>query len=283
MSTARQKILIVEDDSDVADMLDAYFSVQGFEVLTLKWGGDGVRACQAARPDLVILDIHLPDIDGFEVARQLHADRRTANIPIIFLTERTERLQQLQWLELGGDEYMAKPFDVQELRLRVHKALQRNKQDDSTNVVTGLAEGIPVDDFLIDCLKKTDWVMLRISVENMDTFSDIYGLTASNEALRAIGQMVRNTMQESGGVGDFLGHLNASTFVLITSPEKISALREILASRLNQSLEYFYPIKDRDQYALKGNRLNARIKVLLPTDGTFTSLESLKSALIGRE
>jgi len=167
MSTAKQKILIVEDDLDVAEMLDAYFSVQGFEVLTLKWGGDGVRACQAAKPDLVILDIHLPDIDGFEVARQLHADKRTANIPIIFLTERTERLQQLQWLELGGDDYMAKPFDVQELRMRVHKALQRNKQDDSTNTVTGLPEGIPVDDHLIDCLQSSDWVILSIFLENL--------------------------------------------------------------------------------------------------------------------
>jgi DNA-binding response OmpR family regulator len=79
---AKSTILIVEDDLDIADMLNAYFRVQGYEVLTVNWGEDGVRACQTNAPDLVILDIRLPDIDGFEVARRLRANRRkTKEIP----------------------------------------------------------------------------------------------------------------------------------------------------------------------------------------------------------
>ena len=73
---------------DVAEMLNAYFRVQGYEVYTVNWGEDGVRSCQTVHPDLVILDIRLPDIDGYEVAKRLRGDRRTQDIPIIFLTEK---------------------------------------------------------------------------------------------------------------------------------------------------------------------------------------------------
>jgi DNA-binding response OmpR family regulator len=125
MAEVKQKILIVEDDLDVADMLNAYFRVQGYEIFTVNWGEDGVRACQSSRPDIVILDIRLPDIDGYEVARRLRSDRRTADIPIIFLTEKRDRSERLQGLELGADDYITKPFDVQELRLRIRNALRR--------------------------------------------------------------------------------------------------------------------------------------------------------------
>ncbi len=95
MADAKAKILIVEDDLDVAEMLNAYFRVQGYEVFTVNWGEDGVRAAQTVLPDLVILDIRLPDIDGYEVARRVRSDRRTNEIPIIFLTEKRERVDRL--------------------------------------------------------------------------------------------------------------------------------------------------------------------------------------------
>src|SRR5512141_1887417 len=122
-------------------MLNAYFRVQGYEVFTVNWGEDGVRAAQTVLPDLVILDIRLPDIDGYEVARRLRADRRTNNIPIIFLTERRDRADRLQGLELGADDFITKPFDVQELRLRVRNTIRRASMDSLTNPVTGLPEG----------------------------------------------------------------------------------------------------------------------------------------------
>ena len=142
MAEAKSKILIVEDDLDIAEMLNAYFRVQGYEVFTVNWGEDGVRAAQTVLPDLMILDIRLPDIDGYEVARRVRSDRRTSDIPIIFLTEKRERIDRLQGFEVGADDYITKPFDVQELRLRV-----RNAGPDlrALLAVTGLADVVPVE------------------------------------------------------------------------------------------------------------------------------------------
>src|SRR5512144_2164069 len=138
MAEPKQSILIVEDDLDVADMLNAYFRVQGYEVFTVNFGEDGVRACQTTPPDLAILDIRLPDIDGYEVARRLRENRRTQSIPIIFLTEKRDRADRLQGLEIGADDYIPKPFDVQELRLRVRNCIRRAEQDTLTHPVSGL-------------------------------------------------------------------------------------------------------------------------------------------------
>ncbi|HNH26690.1 MAG TPA: response regulator transcription factor, partial [Anaerolineales bacterium] len=163
MADAKSKILIVEDDPDVAEMLTAYFRTQDYEVFTVNWGEDGVRSALQVNPDLAILDIRLPDIDGYEVARRLRTDRRTAQIPIIFLTEKRDRADRLQGLELGADDYITKPFDVQELRLRVRNALKRVSQGSLTNPVTGLPEGALVDEKLSEVLGTDNSSLLFIS------------------------------------------------------------------------------------------------------------------------
>jgi DNA-binding response OmpR family regulator len=193
----KPKILIIEDDLDVAEMLNAYFRVQGYDVFTVNWGEDGVRSCQTVHPDLVILDIRLPDIDGYEVARRIRGDRRTADVPIIFLTEKRDRADRLQGLELGADDYITKPFDVQELRLRVRNALRRVSQGSLTNPVTGLPEGGLVDEKLSEILGKDGFALLSVSIDNMDAFREAYGFVASDDVLRAISFMIMNTMRET--------------------------------------------------------------------------------------
>jgi len=138
VTEARPTILIVEDDVDIADMLNAYFRVQGYEVMVVSEGEEAVTQCTSKLPNLVILDIRLPDIDGFEVARRLRTQRRTKEIPIIFLTEKRARGDRMQGLDLGADDYITKPFDVQELRLRVRNALRRSSHWTLINPVTNL-------------------------------------------------------------------------------------------------------------------------------------------------
>jgi DNA-binding response OmpR family regulator len=236
MAAIKPKILVIEDDIDVAEMLNAYFRVQGYEVFSVNWGEDGVRSCQTVHPDIVILDIRLPDIDGFEVAHRLRSDRRTADIPIIFLTEKRERADRLHGLELGADDYITKPFDVQELRLRVRNSLQRVSQGSLTNPVTGLPEGALINEKLSEAFGKDDAALLLISIENMDAFRESYGFVASDDVLRAISFMIVNTMREVSRPENFLGHLDASDFILICPPADLPALNEKLRARLDQSV-----------------------------------------------
>ena len=280
MTDTKSKILIVEDDPDVAEMLTAYFRTQSYDVFTVNWGEDGVRSSQQMHPDLVILDIRLPDIDGYEVAARLRGDRRTAEIPIIFLTEKRDRADRLQGLEIGADDYITKPFDVQELRLRVRNALQRVSQGSLTNPVTGLPEGALVDEKLTEVLGQDGAALLFVSLENMDAFREAYGFVASDDVLRAISLMIINTMREFSRPEDFLGHVSGTDFIIVLPPSNLVALSEKLRARLDQSMEYFYPIKDRDQMAKQSNCLGAKLAELPSLKTRTTDVHELKTELL---
>jgi DNA-binding response OmpR family regulator len=280
VANVKQKILIVEDDIDVAEMVTAYFRAQGYDVMTVNWGEDGVRACQTNHPDLAILDIRLPDIDGYEVARRLRSDRRTADVPIIFLTEKRERADKLQGLELGADDYITKPFDIQELRLRVRNALHRISQGSLTNPVSGLPEGALVDERLNAAIQNEGLAVLLVSLENLDSFRETYGFVASDDVLRAFSVMIQNTLTEIGGKDEFLGHLGSAEFVLIAPTVYLSSLQERLRSRLTQSLDYFYPIKDRERASRRPERLGVKMSEIPTVKGHFASVDKLKVELL---
>jgi PleD family two-component response regulator len=280
MPDAKSKILIIEDDLDVAEMLNAYFRVQGYEVFTVNWGEDGVRSCLTVQPDLVILDIRLPDIDGYEVARRLRGDRRTSEVPIIFLTEKRDRSDRLQGLELGADDYITKPFDVQELRLRVRNALKRVSQGSLTNPVTGLPEGALVDEKLSESLHQDGFAVLFAAIDNMDVFREAYGFVASDDVLRAISLMIVNTLREVSRPEDFLGHLDSADFVLVIPASNLALLSEKLRSRLDQSMEYFYPIRDREKISSEKGKLNAKLAEVVLSVGQYSDVNQLKSELL---
>ncbi len=279
MVAAEQKptLLVVEDDLDVADMLNAYFRVQGYDVIVVNWGEEAVQVCNSSLPSLVILDIRLPDIDGFEVARRLRSNRRTKEIPIIFLTEKRSRGDRLQGLELGGDDYITKPCDVQELRLRVRNALRRSSLGTLTNPVTSLPEGPLVEERLKECLDKDDWAILLVSLENLESFRESYGFVASDDVLRAISMMIHNAVRDIGRASDFIGQISPTAFVLVTQPSALPDLRERIRTRLEQSLDYFYPLRDREEPIQK--RLSLTLHQVLASEGPFQGFEALKGRL----
>lgn len=275
----KQSILIVEDDLDLAEMLNAYFRVQGYEVFTAAWGEDGVRLCQQHNPNLVVLDIRLPDIDGYEVCRRIRSNRRTENLPIIFLTERRDRVDRLHGLELGVVDYITKPFDIQELRLRIRNALVRADQKSLLNTVTNLPEGKLVDEQLDKLITQNNWVILLLVVQELSNFRDMYGFVAADDVMRAISLMINNIVKELGNETDFLGHTLAEEMIVITTESKVKEIEERIQSRLMQSIEYFYPLKDRNTPAPSGQRLSLGTRTINTRQGNFNDLKTLKTAV----
>ncbi len=242
---ARACILVVEDERDTADMLAAYFESQGFQVMQAAWGQDALQLIAQTVPDLILLDIRLPDIDGYEVCRQLRQQRRTQDTPIVFLTEKRERIDKLQGLELGAVDYITKPFDIQELRLRVRNALRRANFETLTDPVTALASEPLVRDRLGAMLKKHDWAMICVDLKGVEEFGEAYGFVARDDALRAVALILTNVTQENGGEEAFVGQTSRAEFVILTDLNHARDVRDRAAARLKQSIGYFYPHKDR--------------------------------------
>lgn len=276
----KHTLLIIEDDPDTSEMLRVYFEAQGYRVVTALTGKDGLDKCRSDPPNLVLLDVRLPDLDGFEVGQQLQDDVRTSRLPVIFVTERRGRDDKIMGLKLGAVDYITKPFDVQELRLRVRNALKRVSQGSLTNPVTGLPEGALVDEKLSEVLGKDGSSLLYIALENMDAFREAYGFVASDDVLRAVSLMVVNTMREFSRPEDFLGHISNTDFILVVPPSNLAALSDKLRSRLEQSMEYFYPIKDRDQMAKRPDRLHAKLFEMASLKNRQTDANTIKTELL---
>lgn len=278
----KPRLLIVEDDLDLAEMLNTFFRVQDYHVLTAAWGEEALRISREEDVDVIVLDIRLPDIDGYEVCRQLRSQRQTENTPIIFLTEKRDRVDKLQGLELGVVDYITKPFDIQELRLRIRNTINRAGRSALNNPVTDLPEGSLVMERLEKLLVSGEaWAVLQLSINYLGRFREMYGFVAADDVLRAVTLMIRNAIREHGTETDFIGHIGAEDFIVITSAERVMRIRERIETRITQSREYFYPLRDRDKVreAMESHHLHLSSGIVDHTSGVFPNAEALRDAL----
>jgi PleD family two-component response regulator len=199
-------------------------------------------------------------------------------VPIIFLTERRERIDRLTGLELGAVDYITKPFDIQELRLRVRNALRRASLGTLVNPITGLPTDPLIDEHLSALLRQKDWALLSLGIHGLRDFSNSYGFVASDDVLRAVALMMKNVAKELGEVDPFIGHLGEADFIIISAPAKVEALRERISARLGQAIDYFYPLKDRDQ--TQRPKISLGVGVVTPREGPFESPLDIKVAAL---
>ncbi|MEM9950871.1 MAG: response regulator [Chloroflexota bacterium] len=277
----KPQILIVEDDLDLSEMVSSYFRVQNYNVLTAAWGEEALQLADDNLLDLIMLDIRLPDIDGFELCRRLRNSRRTQDTPIIFLTEKRDRVDKLQGLELGVVDYITKPFDIQELRLRVRNAINRAQMPAANNPVTDLPEGELVNEKLGVLLAGRTWAVLKIAIKNLGRFREQYGFVAADDVLRAVTLMVRNAVREYGAEDDFIGHLSQESFIIITNPDAVEDIQERAERRISQSREYFFPLRDRvkSQDAMSKDNLQFTSGIVTSDDGSYETVQALLDAL----
>lgn len=242
------RILVVEDDFDIANMLHIYFSGQGYQVEVASRGSDALTYCRRQLPDLIVLDIMLPDMDGYTVCRELRTTTRTKHIPIIFLTQKDERSDRIQGLELGADDYITKPFDIEELKLRVRRAITTYKHTNMTDPRTGLPSGKLIEEELLNLMKNGEaWSLALVGIDHMQPFADTYGFVAADEALRYTALLINGIIEEFGTLNDFVGHTGSETFVIISQSRQMGPLVETLRARFNEQIKTHYNFLDAEQ------------------------------------
>lgn len=274
-------IFFVEDDVDLLDMLLAYFQAQGYEVASAVRGEDAIIAISQKQPEIVVLDINLPDIDGYEVFSRLRHRRPTQRTPVIFLTQKSEREDKLAGLELGAVDYITKPFDIQELRLRVRNSLRRAHLGNRLNPVTGLPEGNAVRETLGSAIQQPEWALVLAGVRGIDRFRDEYGFVTADDVSRAVTLMITNALHEVGGEDDFIGHIGSGDFIIVTRPNRATKLAERCHARLHHSIKYFYPAQERERLGQlpESERLTVRVASLNSKQHGDADLESVLAAL----
>lgn len=247
------RILVVEDDFDISNMLRIYFTGQGYSVEVAARGSDALALTRKQSPDLIVLDIMLPDMDGYAVCRELRTTTRTSHIPIIFLTQRDERSDRIAGLELGADDYITKPFDIEELKLRVRTAIRSYQRLNMTDPRTGLPSGRLIEDQLRGLMRTNNWSYIEVGIENMAPFNDTYGFVAGDEVLRFTALLINEVVDEVGTVDDFLGHTGGNAFVVITFSKDVPKLTAKLHEEFNKNILTHYNFMDREQGGIAQN------------------------------
>jgi len=244
---SKGRILVVEDDFDISNMLRIYFTGQGFEVNVAPRGGDALSMTRQSLPHLIVLDIMLPDMDGYAVCKELRMTTRTSHIPVIFLTQKDERSDKIAGLELGADDYITKPFDIEELKLRVTNNIARQERENQTDPRTGLPSGRLIEEQLRKTIRKPDWALLDCRINHFERFKDVYGFIAGDEVLRFSSILLGEVVDAVGTPNDFIGHPGGDNFVIVTNTACAAKIREKIKARFSEEVKTHYNFMDREQ------------------------------------
>ena len=283
MSKAR--LLVVEDDVDIANMLKIYFSGMEFDVDLAHRGQDALEKTKHVLPHLIVLDIMLPDIDGYEVCRNLRTSTRTSHIPVIFLTQKDERSDKLQGLELGADDYITKPFDIEELKLRVTGAIRRSERESLTDPRSGLPAGRLIEEQLRRIIREKNWALLDMGINHFNPFKDVYGFVAGDDVVRFAAMLIGEVVDELGTKNDFIGHAGGDNFIVITTNEAALNIKQRVKERFAAEVQTHYNFIDRQQGFMQSPKVDGGMEkvpfmtmsvgIVSPTQQSFADIREI--------
>lgn len=250
----RTRLLVVEDDDDIAVMLKLFFDPNEFEVMHASSGRAAIDMARTQMPHLILLDVMLPDIDGYDVCYMLRQVAFTRYIPIIFLSQRDQRANKIMGLALGADDYITKPFDVEELKLRVQGSIRRATRDSLHERRSGLPTGALVSDERSHRQTALHVGMeLVFAIEGLDAFREVYGFIVADDVFALAAHTIRDAVQRIGTQDDFVG-VEADRFVLMTYSEDPTRLVELIRSAFYQGSRAFYTDRDLQRGAMEIKR-----------------------------
>ncbi|MDQ3985145.1 MAG: response regulator [Actinomycetota bacterium] len=243
MNIRRELILVADDDEDIVRFVEVNLRLEGFDVAPAADGAEALRQAEDLVPDLVLLDIMMPEMDGFEVCQRLRASTRTKHIPIIMLTAKSLSADKVVGLTSGADDYIIKPFDPIELVARVKSALRRVREMRAVNPLTQLPGNVQVQE---EVAKRVagglPFALMYVDLDNFKAFNDHYGFLRGDEVIKSLASCVEDAVKETGG--GFVGHVGGDDFVALVDPDVSEEVARSLIRRWDERVTRLYDSED---------------------------------------
>lgn len=215
-----KKIVIAEDDDAIAHMTNMALGDAGFLCLRARDGEEALKLVKAHDPDLLVLDVMMPRVDGHEVARRLKADVMWSRTPILMLTALADSDQAVSGLEAGADAYMAKPMDLREFAARCKALIRAARRERDRNPTTNLPGSRAIDEEIDGALKRGNpTAVVHIDILNWDEYADAIGIARSEDTVKNLGGWLLDAARQVSGGGAFVGHIGGADFVAVLSQE----------------------------------------------------------------
>lgn len=251
MGVDNARVLLVEDDRDLVDFLQHMLESEKYQVLVSMDGEDALQKARAERPDVILLDVLLPKMHGFEVCQRLRQDPGTCLIPIIMVTSLTAIKDRLTGFKLGADEYISKPFEPIELLARVERLIERTRQNIASNPLTGLPGALTLEEEVKRRLSSDEAFSLGlVDANGFGAFNEEMGFERGDGVLRLLGTILRSAVVELGNRNDTVAHLGGDDFGLLTT----SARAEVIGARILENVEALMPMQYDEASRAQGHR-----------------------------
>lgn len=259
MSTkTNTRILIAEDEPHLREVLRFQLESGGYEVVEAVDGQDALVQATRFQPDLVLLDVMMPQFDGYEVCRRMRTSFTTRHIPIILLTAKTTQSDKIAGLEGGANDYVTKPWERRELMLRVKNVLEWSRQQRSASPLTGLPGNLSIDEEIKRRLTtEIPFALIQIDVDYFKSFNDHYGYARGDQAIKTVAGILLEASTRHGGDHNFVGHIGGDDFLIITNTDVAEDLAQDVIDQFNQKVGELYDATDREcGYVEVRNRLH---------------------------
>jgi diguanylate cyclase (GGDEF)-like protein len=245
VSVKRELILVADDDEDIVRFVEVNLRLEGFEVATAPDGEAALRSAYDMLPDLMLLDVMMPKVDGFEVCQRLRSDPRTKNMSVIMLTAKSLSADKVVGLTAGADDYMIKPFDPVELIARVKSALRRSREMRAINPLTQLPGNVQIQEEVATSVTASEpFALMYIDLNDFKAYNDYYGFARGDEVIKMLARCAGRAINEAAGPDAFLGHIGGDDFVAILHPDKAEQAAQKLIDCWDEQISDLYEPED---------------------------------------
>ncbi|GLV59600.1 diguanylate cyclase response regulator [Dictyobacter sp. S3.2.2.5] len=245
-------ILVVEGEGVITQLVREQFGGEGYQAVVVRNGEDAVQFAMREMPGLIILDVELRGIDGYQVIQQLRDHPKCMHIPIIMVSAHSSLVDKVRAYELGVDSYITKPCCSDELLAHIRRQLRRVQQT-TLSPLTRLPGGLQLERAIDYKLRGSDpWSVLYLDLDNFKAFNDAYGFVTGNDMILLVGHICQRVVYEYGNADDFVGHVGGDDFVIVTTPDREKILcRHILARYKQESMSFYHP-EDIERGSING-------------------------------
>lgn len=237
----KSKILLIDDDADILQFVRMNLELEGFNVATAADGPTALAAAKETPPDLVLLDVMMPGMDGLTVLRRLRAMPATMSVPVLLLTAKALAEDRVKGLELGADDYVTKPFDVEELIARTKSVLRRAQAMRDLSPLTGLPGNFRISQELEGRVASEEpFAVVHADLDNFKSFNDHYGFMRGDSVIKFSAHALLEAAAECGDQDAFVGHVGGDDFIAVINPDNVEEFCKAVVRIYDDGILDFY-------------------------------------------
>jgi len=287
------RILVVDDEPHIVQILKFTLEREGYQVFTAENGQRAIERAREAQPHLVLLDVMMPVMDGYEVCRKMREDFKMNQIPIIMLSAKGDSQARVEGLEGGANDYLVKPYSNDELLLRVKNVLEWNIKQKEANPLTGLPGNTAIErELKMRINKKEAYAFLYIDIDNFKAFNDYFGYQKGDEIITYLANILTKAVEKLGVKEDFVGHIGGDDFVLITAPSRGQFMAKYIIDEFDKGALFllneddvkrgYFEVRNRQGELARISLMSITIALVLSTDNNiehFAEINDIASEL----